>query len=100
MTARFDFDDSDRTLTITTEEVVLQIAVGDDDLTQLGAAPHAEWSGRKSIRLGRTLDTPVHWCRGDEPDTVNVLVGPDDETWQVLLVLPAPLVRAIADTPI
>ena len=99
MTAAFDFDDVDRVLTISTKAVVLHISVGDDDLTQLGAAMHTKWSARESIRVGHTLDTPVHWCGGSDSDTVNVIVGPDDETWQVLVVLPASLVRAIADSP-
>jgi hypothetical protein len=99
VTAAFDFDDVDRVLTISGEGVVLQISVGEDDLAQVGEALHAEWTARQSIRVGHTLGTPVHWSRGDEPDTVNLMVGPDDETWQVLVVVPASLIRAIADSP-
>jgi hypothetical protein len=93
---QFDFDERDRVLTITMDAVVLQIRVGDDDLSQLRGAEHADWSAREGVRVGQVLGNPVHWSGGDDPDTVNLMVGPDDELWDVLVVLPAALVAEIA----
>ena len=94
----FDFDALDSTLTITSANVVLAIHVAGSDLARLRDVHGADWDRRESLQVGTVLDQPVFWCRGLRPGTVHVLVGPDDEMWQVAVVLPDPVVQAIAST--
>ena len=58
----------------------------------------AVWEDRNSIRAGATLGHPVFWSTDSSNSSlVNVLVGPDDETWQVSVQVPTKtLLRAVA----
>ena len=62
-----DFDKEDDFLTLTGEAFVLQVRASAEDLA----------------------------CSGEEPDTVLVLVGHDDETWDLALVIPVATVETI-----
>lgn len=53
---------------------------------RLERAARQEWEGG-SIQAGESLGSRVFWCAG-EAGTINVLIGHDDETWDVAVVLP------------
>lgn len=82
-----DYDDQDQLLTLTSPDLVLQIGGDPDTFRAVADAASASWEDRQSVPAGRCLDQPVYWCQGSEPDTVQVLIGPDDETWSVAVVL-------------
>ncbi len=83
-----DFDAVDGMLTLASSRVLLRISAHRDDLARLEAIDEADWTARKSIRAGTSLGHPVWWCLSESPDEVQVLVGRDDETWELALEIP------------
>jgi hypothetical protein len=55
-------------------------------LDGLELAAQGEWEGG-SLQAGESLGSRVFWCAG-EAGTINVLIGHDDETWDVAVVVP------------
>jgi hypothetical protein len=90
-----DYDDQDQLLTLASPEFVIQIGGDPDTFRAVAVAASASWEERQSVPAGRCLEQPVFWCQGSEPDTVQVLIGPDDETWSLALVLSATVVDDI-----
>lgn len=53
----------------------------------------ATWASRHSIAVGRSAGAPVFWsCDGP---TASILIGSDDETWDVALAVPVDVVDRI-----
>ncbi len=94
MPVSVDFDPLDQTLTLVSDEVHLAVRVHASDLAQLSEIDRADWSTRSSLRVGTTLGHPVFWVRG-ESDVVTVLVGDDDETWELALTISTAVVASI-----
>jgi hypothetical protein len=90
-----DFDKEDDLLTLTSEAFVLQVRASAEDLVRLDRAPTAEWSRRQSIAVGTTGMGRVYWCAGEAPDTGLVLVGHDDEAWNLALAISVATVQTI-----
>lgn len=91
-------------------EVVLQLQGGDDwklnvwstfeDLAKLRGIRSAVWTKRKSIAAGKSAGCRVFWAgpaEGANPDTATVLIGHDDETWDIAFLIPVTLVEEIAN---
>lgn len=57
-------------------------------LRSLSHIDHADWIVRESLQAGTTLGHPVFWCLGAQAETAEVLVGADDETWDLAVTLP------------
>jgi hypothetical protein len=74
---------------------MLRIAADPQDLVRLEAVAAADWVERGSLAVGTTALGQVHWCAGEAAGTVHLLVGEDDETWDLALTLPAALVAEI-----
>lgn len=92
-----DYDQSDGILTVSADGVSLLIRIHNSDLQVLAGIPAAWWLQRRSIKAGTALGNPVFWCRDDEaPDTAVILVGRDDETWELALHVPLDLVTGLA----
>ena len=53
----------------------------------------ANWDSRTNDRIGRAAGSPVWWCSDGESATL--LIGPDDETWDVSLTVPVHVVDEI-----
>lgn len=51
------------------------------------------WEVRRSLQLGRSAGAQVFWAAHEE--SVTVLVGADDEVWDIAIELPAPTMRQI-----
>lgn len=90
MPFKWDFDEVDNVLTMSTDEVMLRVAASVDDLQLLADVQAADWPSRRTICAGHVLGQPCSWSRSDEPGGgVFLVVGPDDETWQIAMTLPA-----------
>ena len=63
------------------------------ELDELLAVGNSQWSDRGSLRVGRCLGAPVFWSF--EGGHLSVLVGPDDETWEVGYWAPQSLVAVL-----
>jgi hypothetical protein len=74
-------------------ECELNVTATARELDELRAVGNARWSGRGSLRVGRCVGAPVFWSRED--GRLSVLVGPDDETWEVGYWAPESLVAAL-----
>jgi hypothetical protein len=92
-----DYDAAEGVLHLSRTDLLLVITIAPHELVLLRAAREADWKRRQSITAGSMLGSACHWCQGEEPDTVQLLVGPDDETWELALTLPvADIERMIA----
>jgi len=65
------------------------------DFASLSTVASSDWAGRGSMKVGTTAGSPVFWsCIGD---TVSLLVGHDDETWDIAIMLPLAQVLELAE---
>jgi len=64
------------------------------DFVRLHSIDDADWNARRSLAIGTSADAPVYWAkRGDQAD---ILIGHDDETWDIALSVPVATVHEIA----
>lgn len=64
-----------------------------DDLAGLGAIRDTDWAARRCLHIGQSAGTAVHWSA--EGDTAAIMVGHDDETWDIAVTVPIATVDAI-----
>lgn len=86
------------------DEVVLKLQGGDDwelnvwstfeDLARLRGIRAAKWDQRRSIQAGRCAGSRVFWC--SDGDTATILIGHDDEAWDVTVLVAVTVVETIA----
>jgi hypothetical protein len=85
-----DYDEMDGVLALSGPGFHLTIRIAPEDLSRLSGVGNASWEDRASIKAGEALGHPVFWCRStDDPTAVTVLVGDDDEDWDLALEVPA-----------
>ncbi len=72
-------------------EVNVRASIG--DLMRLTEIRSADWSERRSIAAGESAGAPVFW--GSVDDHAALMIGLDDETWDVSVTLPFDLVDEI-----
>ncbi len=63
------------------------------DLSRLSDIHSANWDERQSLQVGTCGDSPVFWVAEGEQATV--LIGQDDETWDLALTIPLTIVGEI-----
>jgi hypothetical protein len=71
----------------------LNVRASADELAKLRAIRAADWDRRRSIRAGRSAGAPVFWAVGEEG--VTLLIGDDDETWDIGVTVPVETVDEI-----
>lgn len=89
-------------------EVVLKLQGGDDwelnvwatfeDLAKLSGVRAAAWDQRRSIAAGISAGGKVFWCPpgdGSDPEIATVLIGHDDEVWDIAFLIPVALVEKV-----
>jgi hypothetical protein len=82
-------DDEDRTLVLVmlqSPSWVFSFRATLGELDGLRSIREADWLARRSLHIGRSADAPVHWAVNGE--TVTILIGHDDETWDIALEVP------------
>lgn len=87
-----DFDPQDGRLTLASAGACLLVTASAAEVASLASVGAADWAARRSLQVGRVLGQPVFWCAGERPDEVLVVVGPDDETWELALTVPLTVV--------
>ena len=71
----------------------LNLYVTPTELLSVPEVRAARWNDRSSHRLGAVGKMPAWWCvDGDEMD---VLIGEDDETWEIVLRMPTSVLDQI-----
>jgi len=76
-----------------TPEWEVNIRAVPSDLMKLTDIRMANWDERRSIRAGATAGAPVFWAA--DGAGVALLVGDDDETWDVSVRIPFAAVEEI-----
>ncbi|HEX6469271.1 MAG TPA: hypothetical protein VF069_09265 [Streptosporangiaceae bacterium] len=64
------------------------------DFVRLHEIDDADWNARRSIAAGKCADAPVYWAKSE--DRAVILIGDDDETWDIAISVPAEAVHEIA----
>ncbi|KAB2348571.1 hypothetical protein [Actinomadura rudentiformis] len=64
----------------------LNIRAPKGDLMQLREVRDAHWDARRSLAIGTCADAPVYWATSE--GRVTILIGPDDEAWDIAVVVP------------
>lgn len=80
-------------VTLSSEEWQLSIRGTAGDLLQLENIDAADWNARRSIRAGASASSPVFWAVSE--GVVSVLVGEDDELYDVAITIPIHLVHTL-----
>ncbi|MGK5551705.1 hypothetical protein ACSNOI_08825 [Actinomadura kijaniata] len=65
------------------------------DLARLSGIRAANWDERTSLNVGTCAGAPVFWS-ASEAETATILIGADDEAWDLALTVPLATVDEIA----
>jgi hypothetical protein len=64
-----------------------------EDLAGLGTIRDTDWAARRCLHIGESAGSPVHWAADGQMTTI--MVGQDDETWDIALNVPTTAVDEI-----
>ena len=73
-----------------TDAFEVNVRASVSDFMRLSEIRSSDWSQRRSIAAGESAGAPVFWASVD--DHVALMIGHDDETWDVSITLPFDLV--------
>jgi hypothetical protein len=83
---------------LTSPSWVLNIEAPRADLERLAGIADADWSAHRSLAVGTCTNAPVYWSADpDAADQATILIGHDDETWDIWIRVPQAAVREIAE---
>jgi hypothetical protein len=87
---------------ISADEWEINVRAPQADFAALSGIRDAAWATRSTRSAGTSAGSPVFWCRDEEDsERASVLVGADDETWDIAISLPTQvvedLVRQVAE---
>lgn len=69
--------------------------IPDTQLGRLETVRQARWDDRGSVQLGQVAGAPAWWCVDPDEQVLSILVGHDDETWDVCARWPLATLDAI-----
>ncbi len=73
----------------------INVAIPRADIEQLRLVPTVNWT-TGALRLGTSAGASVFWCAG-EGGVISVMVGHDDQTWDISLTLPGEVIQMICN---
>ena len=81
---------------IQSDQFEINIAVPIEVVERLGLVRNARWMSG-ALRIGTSAGAPAWWCVGDEGGvgTMSILIGEDDETWDIAIQLPVETVDEV-----
>jgi hypothetical protein len=80
---------------ITSGDWEVNVRATPPEFAALAPIRSSSWSSRNSIAVGTSAGAPVFWsCDGT---TASILIGSDDETWDVALAIPIDVVDRIVE---
>jgi hypothetical protein len=71
----------------------LNVLIRLDELDALERVSSADWDRRGSLQIGRCGSAPVFWS--SDTESLSILVGHDDESWDFGVTLPRRTLEAI-----
>jgi len=79
-----------------TPEWELHVYATPEELVELRSIRDADWDERRSLHIGKCLGVPVHWSVvAATKGVATILIGPDDETWEIAITVPITTVDTI-----
>jgi hypothetical protein len=76
-----------------TDALEVNVWASTEDISRLGHIRSADWNARRSIHAGESAGAQVHWA--SMGDQVTLMIGHDDETWDVAITMPIQVVDEI-----
>lgn len=89
-----DADGETAAVKIYCDEWEVNLRAAASDLLRLYQVDRASWSTRSCLAIGRSAGMPVFWCA--EGDKVTILIGHDEETWDIAINVPLTTAYEIA----
>lgn len=86
--------DSAAVVKLQAEALELNIWAPTADLARLRGIEEADWEARRTLAIGTGANAPVFWAMGE--GQVAILIGHDDETWDVAVTIPLATAHEIA----
>jgi hypothetical protein len=77
-----------------TAEWEANVHASTEELLRLSDIRSVRWSERRSISAGESAGVRVYWSAG-ERDHANLMIGHDDETWDVSVIVPFTIIDQI-----
>jgi hypothetical protein len=71
-------------------DLEMNIWMAANELALIPKVRTARWNERESIKLGKCAGSPTFWSCED--DHLSILVGLDDECWDIAVMLPAEII--------
>jgi hypothetical protein len=71
---------------LATDEWEVNVRASAGDFLKLAEIRSANWNQRGTVRAGESAGAPVFWT--NEGDQATLLIGHDDETWDVAITVP------------
>jgi hypothetical protein len=83
-------------VSLSTSTWLALIHIAPEDVSRLGEVRSRSWDDG-ALRIGDSAGTSVFWSVNgeDDKDTVVILVGEDDETWDISFAVPAATIDVI-----
>jgi hypothetical protein len=76
-----------------TDEWEVNVRAPIDDLLRLRDLRSADWGERRRVQVGESAGAPVFWA--NVGDHASLMIGPDDETWDIAVAIPVHIVDEI-----
>lgn len=95
----FDYDENEGGdtgfLSVSSPEVLVQLAMLPSDLRRLREIPATNWVERRTLQAGSCAGVPVHWHADEPPNAAFISIGPDPETAPIGIVLTESSLRSL-----
>jgi hypothetical protein len=96
MDASFDVDATGGlAVKLQAEAWEINFRISRSELEALSRIRSADWDRRLSIRAGESAGAPVFWA--SDGNDATLMIGHDDETWDIAVGLPVAAVEDIAN---
>ncbi len=87
-------------LKIYSDSMELNLVIPDDEVIKLVKnIEFADWNERKSIKAGTCLGANAFWSF-NEDKSISMLIGQDDETWEIGMVLSMEMINELKNKAI
>ena len=85
-------------MSLSTDTWLALIHIAPEDVAKLGEVTSRSWDDG-ALRIGDSAGASAFWSVNgeDDNDTVVILIGDDDETWDISFAVPAATIAEIVD---
>jgi hypothetical protein len=89
-----DAEDAGFLVKLQTDDWEVNVHTSPEELLALSDIRSAHWGERGSIQAGKSAGAQVFWAAG-EGDAANLMIGHDDETWDIGVSVPYSVIDQI-----